>query len=63
MFKINLDLSIEITHNVSSINTFTSQNLNIQVEYKTRHLPKDISLASPTYLRGESPMKIPSYNS
>jgi len=57
MFKINLNLPIEITHNVSITNLFTSQNLNTQVEHKIQHLPKHISLASFISLRGELPIK------
>jgi len=44
-------MPIEITHNVFNRNTFISQNLNTQVEYKTQHLPKHISLVSLTCLR------------
>jgi len=57
MFKINQGLSIERAHNVPSTNIFTSQNLNIQVEHKTQHLSKHISLASLTYLIAESHIK------
>jgi len=55
MFKISPDLPIEITHNVSSTNTFASQDLI--VKYKTQHLSNHINIASLTCLGGESPIK------